>query len=146
VDLHRPPAACLALALVLAAHALGGCAGASSLSPRPAPAAPPAAAVAAQEPPAAVLARFVDALEAGRWTQAGGLLSARWRAAYTPARLQADYAGAGPLAREATARVQAAIKGGARLRVEDGRAWLPTAGGKALLVSEEGGWKVDALE
>ena len=93
-----------------------------------------------------MLARFVDALEAGRWAQAGGLLSARWRSGYTPARLRADYAGAGPLAREAAARVQSAIRAGTPLQVEDGRAWLPVLGGRALLVAEEGGWRVDALE
>jgi hypothetical protein len=126
--------------------ALAACAGPSSVSQGPAPAPGAPTASSAPEPPAAVLARFVDALEAGRWAQAGGLLSARWRAAYTPARLQADYAGAGPLAREASVRVQAAIEAGTPLRVEDGRAWLSVAGGRALLVSEEGGWRVDALE
>ncbi len=98
------------------------------------------------DPPAAVLARFVNDLEAGRWAQAGGLLSARWRAAYTPARLRADYAGAGPLAREAVARVQAAMRAGTPLQEEDGRAWLPVGTGRALLVAEDGGWRVDALE
>jgi hypothetical protein len=107
---------------------------------------PPSLPVPASDPPAAVLSRFVDALEAGRWVQAGGLLSARWRSGYTPSRLQADYTGAGPLAREAVARIQAAIRSGASLRVEDGRAWLPVTGGRALLVAEEGGWRVDALE
>lgn len=102
--------------------------------------------MAAPDAPAAVLSRFVGALEAGRWAQAEGLLSARWRSGYTPSRLQADYAGAGPLAREAAARVQAAIRAGAPLQVEDGRAWLPVAGGRALLVAEDGGWRVDALE
>ncbi len=133
----------LALAVALAA-CLGACAGPSARSPGLEPPRPPPA--AAHDPPAAVLARFADALEAGRWGQAQGLLSARWRAAYTPARLQADYAGAGPLAREAATRVQAAIRAGAPLQVEDGRAWLPVAGGRALLVSEEAGWRVDALE
>lgn len=98
------------------------------------------------DPPEAVLARFIDAIEAGRWSQAGGLLSARWRSTYTPSRLQADYAGAGPLAREAAARVQAALRAGTPVQVEDGRAFLPVAGGRALLVAEEGGWRVDALE
>ncbi len=144
MDLLRPGPARLAIASILVA--LAACAGPSSSTREPAPASPPPAASAAPEQPAAVLARFVDALEGGRWAQAGGLLSARWRAAYTPARLQADYAGAGPLAREAAARVQAAIRAGTPLRVEDGRAWLPLAGGRALLVSEEGGWRVDALE
>ncbi len=129
--------ALLALACALAS----ACAGPSAAgTARPGiPGSPP-------EPPAAVLTRFVDALEAGRWTQAGGLLSARWRAAYTPARLAADYAGAGPLAREAVARVQTAIRAGTPLVVEDGRAWLPVGAGRALLVAEEGGWRVDALE
>lgn len=144
MDLPRPRPALLLVAL--AACSLGGCAGPSSAGPT-APATshgPPAA--TAQEGPAAVLARFVDALEAGRWGQAAGLLSARWRAAYTPARLQSDHAGAGPLAREATQRVQAAMKAGTPLHVEDGRAWLPMGRGRAVLVAEEGGWRVDALE
>jgi hypothetical protein len=105
---------------------------------------PPATSVT--DPPAVVLARFVDALEAGRWAQAGELLSARWRLGYTPSRLQADYAGAGPMAREAAARVQAELRAGTPLQVEDGRAWLAVAGGRALLVVETAGWRVDALE
>lgn len=140
---RSPRTALLGLACALAASSLVACAGPAAAGKAPLPAASPAA---AQEPPAAVLARFVDALEAGRWAQAGGLLSARWRSAYTPSRLRADYAGAGPLAREATARVQAAMRAGTPLRVEDGQAWLPVGGGRALLVMEEGGWRVDSLE
>jgi len=98
------------------------------------------------ETPSAALSSFVDAVEGGRWAQAAALLSARWRARYTPERLEADYQGAGPLAREATARVQAALKAGTPLAVEDGRAELPVLGGRALLVAEAGGWRVDALE
>lgn len=98
------------------------------------------------DPPAAVLARFVDALEAGRWEQATGLLSARWRSAYTPSRLQADFAGAGALGREAVSRVQGAVRQGTPLQIGDGRATLALASGRALLVAEEGGWRVDALE
>ena len=98
------------------------------------------------EPPAAVLLRFVTALEAGRWADAQGLLSARWRGAYTPSRLAADWGGAGPLAREAAAHVRSALSTGAAVQVGDGRAVLPVAGGRALLVAEAGGWRVEALE
>ncbi len=101
---------------------------------------------AARGSPAEVLARFVDALEAGRWAQADALLSARWRSAYTPSRLQADHAGAGPIAREAAARVREALRAGTPFRIEDGTASLPMAGGRALLVAEDGGWRVDAME
>ncbi len=88
----------------------------------------------------------MGSLEGGRWQEASRLLSARWRAVYTPARLAADYGGAGPLAREAAARVEGALAAGAPLAVEGGRAVLPVAGGRALLLWEEGGWRVDALE
>ncbi len=98
------------------------------------------------EAPGAVLGRFVAALDAGRWGDAQGLLSARWRAAYTPSRLAADYAGAGPLAREAAAHVRSALGAGGVLQVGDGRAVLPVAGGRAVLVAEAAGWRVDALE
>lgn len=97
-------------------------------------------------PPAAVLTRFVAALESGRWLEAHGLLSARWRATYTPSRLAADYAGAGPLARDAVAHVRTALGAGGGLQVGDGRAVLPVGTGRALLVAEAGGWRVDALE
>jgi hypothetical protein len=98
------------------------------------------------EPPAVVLSRFVAALEGGRWSDAQPLLSARWRAAYTPGRLATDFGGAGPLAREAVAHVRTALAAGAALQIGDGRALLAVAGGRALLVAEAGGWRVDALE
>jgi hypothetical protein len=103
-------------------------------------------ATAAREAPAVVLGRFVAALDGGRWAEAQGLLSGRWRAAYTPSRLAADYAGAGPLAREAAAQVRSALSAGAALQVSDGRAVLPLGGGHAVLVAEAAGWRVDALE
>jgi len=130
------------LFLALASALAAACAGPSAAGTAP----PEASSPVPREPPAVVLSRFVDALEGGRWAQAGGLLSARWRSAYTPSRLEADYAGAGPLAREAAGRVQAAIRAGTPLQVEDGRAWLAVSGGRALLVEEPGGWRVDALE
>lgn len=100
----------------------------------------------AREDPALVLGHFVDALEAGRWSQAHDLLSARWRSSYSPARLAADYGGAGPLAREAVAHVRTALGARAPLQVVDGQASLPVAGGRAVLVGEAAGWRVDRLE
>jgi hypothetical protein len=96
--------------------------------------------------PAVVLGQFVDAVEAGRWSHAHAMLSARWRAAYTPGRLAADYGGAGPLAREAVAHARSALASRVPLQVADGRASLPVAGGRAVLVAEAAGWRVDRLE
>jgi hypothetical protein len=97
--------------------------------------------------PDAVISRFLAALQAGRWPEAYGLLSARWRASYTPRRLELDYGGAGPVARESAARVEAALAAGEQLTVADGRATLAVAPGKAaVLLAEGGGWRVDALE
>jgi len=133
-----------ALFLCLGAALAGaGCAGPA----RPGMALPPPGAPGARvDTPAAVLSRFVDALEAGRWQEADALLSARWRAAYGPARLAADWAGAGPLAREAAGRVARALAAGTPLAVDGGRATLQLAGGQALLLAEGGMWRVDALE
>jgi hypothetical protein len=134
----RRLAAALLLAVVAFASACAGAAG------RPFP--PPPAAMddaTARE----VLGRFARALETGRFDEAHALLSARWRAGYTPGRLALDFRGAGPAAREATARLATRLAsggtiersgGGARLALGDGRA--------ALLVAEPGGWRVDALE
>jgi hypothetical protein len=103
--------------------------------------------VPADAPPEAVMSRFVAATLAGRWPEAYGLLSARWRAAYSARRLELDFGGAGPVARETAARVAAALTAGERPTVADGRATLPVAPGRtAVLVSEAGGWRVDALE
>jgi hypothetical protein len=145
-SLQAAATAAMALALTLAA----ACSTPSAVGARPVvappPTAPPGPPAAPVDGPAVVLGRFVDALQAGRWPQAGGLLSARWRAAYTPQRLAADYAGAGPVGREAAARAAAALAAGTALEVRDGRAVLPVAGGQAVLVAEAGGWRVDALE
>jgi len=138
------PARVRALSLFLgAALAAASCAGPSRPGMDIPPPGPPGARA---DTPAAVLSRFVDALEAGRWQEADALLSARWRAAYGPARLAADWAGAGPLAREAAGRVARALAAGTPLAVDGGRATLPVAGGQALLVAEAGRWRVDALE
>lgn len=95
----------------------------------------------------AALSRFARALEAARYDEAAALLSARWRAAYTPGRLALDFGGAGPSAREAAERVLAALDARAPLEVEGGRARLPVGPGRAaVLVAEGGAWRIDALE
>jgi hypothetical protein len=116
------------------------------------PARPPPGAGAADpgsDPTGAVaLARFVGAVQQGRWGEAHALLTTRWRASTTPTGLAADYRGAGPVAREAAERVAAQLGAGAR-PAEDGpgRRRLRTGEGRgARLVAEPGGWRVDALE
>jgi hypothetical protein len=94
-----------------------------------------------------VLRRFARALEAGRFEDAHALLSARWRAATTPARLALDWRGAGPGAREAAARVLARLEAGGALARTGAAARLELGQGRAaLVVAEPGGWRVDALE
>jgi hypothetical protein len=94
-----------------------------------------------------VLARFCRAVEGGRWNEAHLLLSARWREAYTPARLAADRAGAGPAAGEAAGRALAAVAGGAPVVRAGERATVPVGPDRAaVLVAETGGWRVDAVE
>jgi hypothetical protein len=95
----------------------------------------------------AALSRFARAIESSRCDEALALLSARWRAAYTPGRLALDLGGAGPSAREAAARVLAAVEARAPLELSEGRARLPLGPGRAaVLVAEGGAWRVDALE
>jgi hypothetical protein len=107
---------------------------------------PPARGLA-EEDARAALARLAGALEARRFDEAHALLSARWRAESSPPRLAADWAGAGPYARDQVARVRAALAGGAPLELDAATARLPLGAGKAaLLVAEDGGWRVDALE
>jgi hypothetical protein len=94
-----------------------------------------------------VLARCAEAIRDGRAADALPLLSARWRASYTPERLATDLAGAGPAARESAARVVAELRAGAALELDARTARLPVRAGRAaVLVAEGGAWKVDALE
>lgn len=126
------------LGAVLAAAALA-CAG-----PRPYPPLPEGLDEAAAR---ACLERFARALGAARFDEALALLSARWRAAYTPRRLARDFDGAGPYGREAKDRVLAALAARAALDLAPGRARLPLGPGRAaVLVAEGGAWRVDALE
>ena len=94
-----------------------------------------------------MLLRFCDAAKAGRWPEAWGLLSARWRGALTPEQLAADWAGAGPLAREAAERVEAQALAGVPLTGAGRELRLEVAPGRAARLVEEGGaWRVEALE
>jgi hypothetical protein len=94
-----------------------------------------------------VLVRFAGAVEGERWPEAYALLSARWRAAYTPTRLALDARGAGPVGREAAERVRALLAAGTPLAGDGNRRTLPVGTGRAaVLVLEQGGWRVDALE
>jgi hypothetical protein len=94
-----------------------------------------------------VLARFCRAVEERRWEEGHALLSARWRAAYTPARLATDRVGAGPAAGEAASRALAAAEAGSPVAREGARALVSVGPDRAaVLVAEGGGWRVDALE
>jgi hypothetical protein len=95
----------------------------------------------------ASLERFARDLEQGRFDDAHRLLSARWRDAYTPGRLAMDFGGGGPAARDAAARVLAALSSGAPVERSAASARLPLGEGRAaVLVAEGGAWRVDALE
>jgi hypothetical protein len=94
-----------------------------------------------------VLHRFARAVQARRWPEAYALLSDRWRASYTPARLAADHEAAGPVSRDAAERVLALLAAGTPLERDGGHVALPVGAGRAAtLVAEPGGWRVDALE
>jgi len=133
---RRRPGAALAAALLALA-----CAG-------PAAPGPPAARRGlGPEDARAALLRFADALEAGRLDEAHALLSARWRAGGSPARLGTDLRGAGPTASDQLARVRGALAAGAPVEVSGATARLALGSGRAAaLVAEDGGWRVDALE
>ena len=133
----RPPAS---LAAAVAALALG-CAGPGTARYAPLPEG------LGEDAARTVLRRFAAATEAGRWDEAHALLSARWRAAYTPGRLAMDYAGGGPAASEAVRAVAAAAGARARVEREGGRALMQVGPEHAaVLLAEGGGWRVDALE
>jgi hypothetical protein len=94
-----------------------------------------------------VLARFASAVDEGRWPEAWTLLSARWRARETPERLAADLAASGPVGTSAVARAKAALAMGALPEVNGRSAALAVGQGKAaVLLLEDGSWRVDALE
>jgi hypothetical protein len=94
------------------------------------------------------LVRLARAVRGERWVDAWALLSARWRAAATPARLAADYRAAGPVARESADLVLSLLASGAPMQSGGpGRLELPVGAGRAArLVAEGGAWRVDSLE
>jgi hypothetical protein len=128
----RPPSGAAAALL-----ALLGCA---TPSARPPPAVDGA-------DPRAVLDRFAEALDGERWDAAYALLSPRWRARATPARLASDLAASGAVGRDAVARVRALLAAGAPLVEQGAVATLAVGEGKAARLVREGAvWRVDALE
>lgn len=97
--------------------------------------------------PEAALRSFAAALQGERFEAAHALLSARWRAAYTPRQLAVDLAGAGPAGRESALRAVSALDAGAPVVRQGDAARVPLGGERAaVLVREDGGWRVDALE
>ncbi len=136
----RPPPTLRACAL---AAALWGAVSPGCAARRPAP----SSAAERDDDPRSVLERFAAALDGARFEEAYSLLSARWRARSTPARLRSDLAASGAAGRDAVERVRALLARGAALSVGEDRATLSVADGKAARLLREGGsWRVDALE
>jgi hypothetical protein len=98
--------------------------------------------------PAAVLEAFAAALDEGRFEAAYALLSARWRARETPARLANDLATSGSVGQDAVRRVRALLSAGARPTLPRADLAVLDIGvdAAARLVREGDGWRVDALE
>ena len=131
----------LAVLVALGSALASACAG----GPRSGDRAPPAG--LSEAAAAEVLGRFCRALEDGRLEEAHALLSSRGRTAYPPGRLALDRAGAGPAAAEAATRVLAALAAGVPVVREGDRAVLAVdASRAAVVVAEEGSWRVAALE
>jgi hypothetical protein len=85
-------------------------------------------------------------VDAGDFAAAHALLSAEWRARYTPEDLAADFRATESRARERLERVRAALRSGV-FRVFRDRAELPLAGGGAArAVREDGAWRVASLD
>jgi hypothetical protein len=126
-------APCLALALAV------GCAAARGAAPVPTGRGEDAA--------RETLRRFAEDLQDRRFGEAYALLSGRWRAAYTPTLLAADWEGAGPLGRDQAERVLALLAAGAALVRRGDALELEVGQARAArLVPEDAGWRVEALE
>ena len=90
------------------------------------------------------LSEFLDAAERRDFPAAWTMLSARWRARYTPARLQSDF-DAEPQVKERLARARAALAG--PWKVDRDSAALGLGEGRTLKLEREGLlWRVAALE
>lgn len=130
-----------------AAAGLLGCA--TPPAPMPSPAVEPSRPAAA--PPVdprvaarAVLARFIEAVEARDFGTALELLSQDWRKRYDVARLERDFA-AEPLGEARVKRLRQHLDG--PLDLSGPAAFLPLGdGARAALVVEQGGWRIAALE
>jgi len=118
------------LVVAVAAASAAACA----TAPRPPP--PPAE----DASPRAVAARFLDAVEAGRWDDAYVLLSARWRERLTPARLAADRSQGGALAADRLERARLALRETPAATADEAR-----FDDAIRLVRESGGWRIDGL-
>ena len=130
-------------ALLAAAALLAACAPA-----RPLPPPNPPDERRSPDEPGAVLEAFVAALDQGRFEAAYALLSARWRARETPARLASDLKASGSVGEDAIRRARALLSAGARTqRPRPDLAVLDIgANAAARLVREGDLWRVDALE
>jgi len=94
--------------------------------------------------PSLALEQFVEAVERGDFVAAYDLLSASWRARYSPDRLKEDF-DREPLARERLDRAKRALGGHALFKEQT--AEYPLGDGKAVrLVREGGAYKISALE
>jgi hypothetical protein len=90
------------------------------------------------------LTDFLDAAERRDFPTAWTMLSAKWRARYTPTRLQTDF-DAEPQVKERLARARAAL--GGTWKVERDSAALGLGEGRTLRLEREGElWRVAALE
>jgi hypothetical protein len=90
------------------------------------------------------LTEFLDAAERRDFPAAWTMLSARWRARYTPARLQSDF-DAEPLVKDRLALARAGLAG--PWQVEKNSAALGLGEGRTLRLEREGElWRVAALE
>lgn len=135
-----------ALALPLA---LVACVTPSSSPPPTTPDVPAPVAHAAPRPTdeadaRAVIARFLEAVDARKFADALALLSGDLQRRYTAQRLEQDF-DAEPLAKERVERIRGAMK--RELELGGAAARLPLAEGRAMtLVHEQAGWRIAALE
>lgn len=105
-----------------------------------------APAARAETDPRQIVQAFAAAVEAGRFEEAWGLLSARWRGRLTPERLAADLAEGGALGRDRLIRARLAAST-SEPSFHEGTAAFPLAEGRAVRLLREGAsWRLDALE
>lgn len=112
--------------------------------PLPPPPPPPPPVAAVDEPPRHAARAFLDAAAARDADAMLLLLSSRWRAGLSPAKLLADLDAGGTLAADRLGRARATLLTPAQLTADEAR--FPIDGTHALrLVREPDGWRVDEL-